>query len=227
MCKPTRRSFIQLNMKGFLGLSTCMPLLSGCMSQKLSWKEFNKRIKHIADQLNNKELDQKTYLQIAASLSDQLDINDTDLKYEYDKYKNEHDDFPEIRKMHGEETFQISLLEFEPNEEIYLHDHPGMTGVINCVEGNVHVVNYDLLPEKSTDNELLLREVSNVQMKPNDISTLSATHRNIHWLKASTFSRMIDIFAPPYNKQRAEDSKRFEITGTFSHSEKIYKALTV
>ena len=64
MCKPSRRSFIKLNMKGFLGLSTCMPLLSGCSSQKLSWKEFNKRVKRIADQLNNKELDQNTYLQI-------------------------------------------------------------------------------------------------------------------------------------------------------------------
>ena len=81
------------------------------------------------------------------------------------------------------------------------------------------------LPEKSSNGQLLLKEVSNRVMKAGDVGTLSATHRNIHSLKASQFSRMIDIFAPPYNRQRARDSKRFKITATENASKKIYRAV--
>ena len=111
MCKPNRRSFIKLNMTGFLGLSTCMPFLSNCLgqsteTQQFDWKEFNKRLKYIADQLNNKEMNQDDYLKLASGLSGRLDINDSQLKMEYAKYKNKHIDFPEIRKIHGEQTFK-------------------------------------------------------------------------------------------------------------------------
>lgn len=232
MCKPNRRSFIEINLKGLIGLSACMPLLSSCLStanqkQSISWNQFNEHVKNVADQLNNDQLSQKDYLKLAAELSGQLNVRDQQLLEEYAKYKNRASNFPEIRKIHGKQTFQISLLEFEPGEAIYLHDHPGMTGVINCVEGSVHVINYDLLPKKASNNELLIKEVANTVMTPGDVSTLSANHRNIHWLKANTFSRMIDIFAPPYNRQRARDSKRFRITGTENSLNKTYRAIVV
>ena len=242
MCKPNRRSFIKLNLRGLIGVSACMPFLSDCLgqsteTQQFGWKEFNKRLKHIANQLNNKEITEDDYLKLAADISGRLDTDDAELKTEYAKYKNKHIDFPEIRKIHGEQTFQISLLEFEPNEEIYLHDHPGMTGVAHCIKGNIHVINYDLFPETMfdlvnrwglvEDGEVFLKEVSNVHMKPGDISTLSATHRNIHWLKANSFSRMIDIFAPPYDYPGRKAMKRFKITGVINSNYKIYKAKSV
>ena len=248
MCKPNRRNFIKLNLRGLIGVSACMPFLSDCLgqsteTQQFDWKEFNKRLKYIADQLNNKEITEDDYLKLAADISGRLDTNDAELKTKYAKYKNKHIDFnhpalrhwnlPEIRKIHGEQTFQISLLEFEPNEEIYLHDHPGMTGVAHCIKGNVHVINYDLLPrlwrdpmvtQETLGKEVLLREVSNAHMKPGDISTLSATHRNIHWLKANSFSRVIDIFAPPYDYPGRKAMKRFKITDVIDSNYKIYKA---
>ena len=71
----------------------------------------------------------------------------------HSSYENYNEAFPEIRGMHYEERFMVSMLEFEAGEDIPLHDHPDMTGVIYCTAGSVAVEHFDKLEETADGHQ--------------------------------------------------------------------------
>ena len=117
------------------------------------------------------------------------------------------------------------MLEFEPGEVIGLHDHPDMTGVIMCCSGRVEVENYTLLDERSASGNYLLRREAETVMSAGVIGTLTATTRNIHSLRATEFTQMLDVFTPPYDDYRSYASKWFtKEEQSYQDSEDVFEA---
>ncbi|MEN9362440.1 MAG: hypothetical protein RL095_3975 [Verrucomicrobiota bacterium] len=205
-----RRQFITLSAKAFLAAQALLPLLAGCSAAPaapaasppplLTWEQLLARLRQISEVQFTPGWDQESQVRDVEAA---LRIADLDCRQVRDfcaSYKNSRKDFPEIRVMHEERSFQISMLEFEPGEFIPLHDHPGMTGVAFCTEGEVEVKAYD--PQGEISNQRLwLKPRPTVIASPGLACTLTATRGNIHSLKATRFTRMIDIFAPPYSRE--------------------------
>jgi len=222
MAEINRRTAIKLSVKSFLGISTLLPALhsfadlSSTNVKELDWKSFVDSIQEMAPEYGKASFDEEAYLKKLVSMSEKLNLNDKEIQKYFAKYQNRNKRFPEFTKMHKEKSFQITLLEFEPGEKIPLHDHPDMSGVILCAKGNIEIDNFDLLKNKSSNKKLLLKQTSSVVMKPGMVGSLSSTRGNIHSLKAKEFTRLIDIFTPPYDKRRIKESHYF------TKSDKIY-----
>ncbi|MCV6626483.1 MAG: hypothetical protein OIF38_10310, partial [Cellvibrionaceae bacterium] len=130
--------------------------------------------------------------------------------------------------MHYEQRFMVSMLEFEPGEEIGLHDHPEMTGVTFCTQGRLQVEHYDLLEQRADSGASLLRQQQKMLMGQGDSGILTADRGNIHTLKAEQFTRLIDVFTPPYNRDRTRRSKYYRKAHTpYQNRAGIFEAETL
>ena len=229
----TRRDMIKMSFHSFIGLSTALPLLNSCSNlseqgnENLSWNNFIEQIHELATEYGTPGFNEETYLGKVSHMAAKLNLNDKQITKFYADYKNKRKAFPEFTKMHKEQAFQITLLEFEPGEKIPLHDHPDMSGVILCSSGNIHVENFDLLTQKSDSGKMLLKQTSDVIMVPGTIGSLSSKRGNIHSLEAKEFTRLIDVFTPPYDKRRIEESNYFvkskkAYKGKFGLFESVY-----
>ena len=86
-----------------------------------------------------------------------------------------------------------------------------MTGVLLCATGKVRVWNYDELEESPEAEHVLLRQTSDSWLEKGRVSTLTSKVSNIHRLKADALTQLIDIFAPPYNRERIRKSRWFDV----------------
>jgi cysteamine dioxygenase len=110
--------------------------------------------------------------------------------------------------------FALCLVQFDVDERIRPHDHPGMTGMILFASGEIETMNFDpvALPDFETGaDHQLLKLAGQATLKKNDISTLTAKARNNHTLRARKVTQLVDIFTPPYNDERSEPSRWFNL----------------
>jgi cysteamine dioxygenase len=230
-----RRELVSLGARGFLALQAVLPLLGQSLyaadpvASQLEWSRFIDQLGVLAKEQNNPKWDQPAYLEKVRSLLTQLNLGDTHIKEVIARYKNARKKFPEIKELHKEQNFQVSLLEFEPGERIGLHDHPDMTGCILCSEGSAVVRNFTLLPQESLmpqkkNAKVQLRQESVVTMTPGVSGMLTSTTANIHDLVANSFTRLIDVFTPPYNDDRSRRSRWFDLDQTPPKADGIFTA---
>ena len=218
MSNITRRDMVALSAHGFFALVAILPLL-GCMptgkraarpAERRNWEQFLEQVRRLAEEQFAPPWDQTSYTQRVLVLLRELDLSDQHLREVVSRYRNTQQNFPEINALHEEPSFMVSLLEFEPGEKIELHDHPDMTGCILCSEGEIQVQNYTLGKRTSERGRPLLQPVSDLTMTPGSTSALSATVANIHALQAVRFTRLIDVFTPPYNDDRSRRARWYE-----------------
>jgi PCO_ADO len=218
MSQITRRDMVALSAQSFFALVATLPML-GCMptdkraerpAEQRNWERFLEQVRILAEEQFAPAWDQKSYTQSILSVMRELDLTDQHVVEVMSRYRNAHKNFPEIKALHKEHSFMVSLLEFEPGEKIELHDHPDMTGCILCSEGEVRVQNYTLDERKSERGRPLIRVVSDVTMTPGCTGALTSTVANIHALQSVTFTRLIDVFTPPYNDDRSRRSRWYQ-----------------
>ena len=223
---PTRREAIVLSSKALLGLLAAFPSLHGCGSNPatsngpqvqpeqeefvLSWENLLEKVRDLSQAQFSPSWEQESYVYDVAEYMRALDINDPAIAALFENYLNRHQNFPEINTVHHETAFEVSILTFEPGETISLHDHPEMTGVIMCHSGEIQVDNYNLLLDESQSGNHLLQKIGQEVMVAGSVGTLTADRGNIHELKTSTFTRMIDIFTPPYDDISIAASRWYE-----------------
>ena len=152
----------------------------------------------------------KTYVRDEAQLMQALDLINPVVIEAFANYANQVLDFPEISLVYTSPMFEVVILEFEPGDEIGLHDHPDMTGVILCVGGSMEIDNFDEVDLANEDGDLFVRRISKVTLSPGDVATLTAIRGNIHSLRAEEFIQLLDVFTPPYNDGRSDRSRWFE-----------------
>ena len=218
-----RRHFIRTSIPGFLGLALALPGITAFATRAnakdgripengpINWDAFLTAVERETAQQHLDHWNQAAYVKKAAALASRLNLKDPALAKAFEKSKsglgNRRVDFYDLEK---QLDFQVNLLQFEKNEQIKHHDHPDMTGVILCATGNIDVWNYDLIDNPSGKN-VLLAETGHATLTQGQVSTLTSKKRNIHRLQANHLTQLVDIFAPPYNKQRAQKSSWFNV----------------
>ena len=220
-----RRQFIKTSIPGFLGLSMALPGITAFASRAnayegrlksngaINWDAFLTAIEAEAKKQHLDHWNEVAYVKHAAAIASRLDLTD---KYLVDSFKeikesgvgNKKVDFGRLEK---QMDFQVSLVQFEKNEQILHHDHPEMTGVLLCATGEVEVWNYDVLEEQELKQNVLLKQTSHARLAQGKVSTLTSKERNIHRVSARKFTQLVDVFAPPYNRQRSLDSTWYEV----------------
>lgn len=226
-----RREFLRTTVPGFLGVLLALPTLCAtatranaqngrpAKNQAMHWEAFLEAIAKEAATQHLDKWDQELYLKKISALARRLHRDDPvlvkGLAQIETKLKQGNVDFEYLEKRLD---FAICLVQFEKNQIISAHDHPGMTGMILCASGRIHTKNYDLieeLPRTLADGtkeiNCLLRQSAEEMLEKNSVTTLTAKARNIHTLQAKETTQLIDIFTPPYNDQRSEDSRWFDL----------------
>jgi len=229
-----RREFLSLSLPGFLGVLTALPALCAMASRanacdgrlaaggKINWEAFLDAVAKEAAKQHLDQWNQDQYVASIAKLAGQLHLEDPVLRQGMEqlgkRLKNERVDFGDLE---NRVDFSICLVQFDVGEFIPAHDHPGMTGMILCASGEIQTANYDELIDPPVApaaeavapvaNHTVLRRVGQSVLRPNDISTLTAKERNIHTLKALKVTQLVDIFTPPYDHDRSERSRWFEL----------------
>ena len=224
----TRRKVIQLS-GGSLAVAATLPYASilAQENENLGWDDFLKLCEELADAQFDEDWQQSqdTYTKKMAKLLNRLNINDTKIVAFIENYNNYNTNFPEIRTIHRKSEFQVSLIEFEADEVIPLHDHPDMTGVIICTHGEIEVTHYDKLNERSEQDLPLLQKERQLTMTLGDTASLTVNRGNIHELHAKEFTRMIDVFTPPYNRDRSTRSRYYWIgENAYDSRENVFEA---
>ncbi len=238
MDEYNRRHFIRTSIPGFLGLGLALPTITALATRAnacygrtpengaINWDAFLTAVEKEAEKQHLDNWDQADYVKKAAALALRLNLQDEALSEAFAKTKNglgnQRADFYKLEK---QRNFEVSLVQFEKGEQISHHDHPGMTGVLLCATGNVDVWNYDLLEQKAESDPLLLHQTAKSTLEKGMVSTLTSKSRNIHKLQAHSLTQLVDIFAPPYNKERAHNSSWFKVdTETYQGKKDIYQA---
>lgn len=212
MSLVSRRSVIKLSGGALLALSA-FPIIKKTMANEdlLSWEDFLKHCAELSTVQFDTDWDQDEYTLKIEKILQKLHVQDGHIQRFVENYRDRNPYFPEIRALHRESQFEISLIEFAEDELIPLHDHPDMTGVILCVEGRIKVEHFDKLEETSDNNRPLLQKERSLVMTNGDSAILTATRGNIHSLHAEKFTRMIDVFTPPYNRDRVMRSRYYKL----------------
>lgn len=220
----SRRAFIRTSLPGFLGVTLALPSIVSLATRAaafegrvaadapIHWDAFLEAVAKEAAKQHLDRWNEPEYVAKMAALASRLDLKDERLAQAFEKAKggigNGRIDFDHLEK---NEDFQVSFLQFEKGEKIHYHDHPEMTGVLLCATGDIDVWNYDELEEAPEPGHILLRETSQARLVKSNVSTLTSKERNIHRLQARELTQLVDIFTPPYNKDRSKRSRWFEV----------------
>ena len=238
MDEYNRRQFIRTSLPGFLGLTMALPAITSFATRanacngrvpsdgKINWDAFLTAVEKEASKQHLDNWNEQAYVNKAAALMTRLNLKDPALAQAFKNTEkglgNKRVDFYKLEK---QRVFEVCLLQFEKEEQISHHDHPGMTGVILCATGETDVWNYDLLGQRKGSKNVLLKQTSHAQLTKGHVSTLTSKERNIHRLKAQSLTQLVDIFAPPYNKERSRNSSWFNVDHEpFQGYENIYEA---
>lgn len=223
-----RREFLSLSLPGFLGVLTALPSLctfatraNACEGRPpadgaIHWEAFLEAVSQEAAKQHLDAWSQDDYVKSIARLASRLHLEDPVLVKAMEQLTTRlqfgNVDFQYLERR---VDFSLCLVQFDEGEVIRPHDHPGMTGMILCASGEIETSNFDPVefPEITPPaDHILLRRVNQTVLGKNNISTLTAKARNIHTLRARKVTQLVDIFTPPYTKERVEQSRWFELS---------------
>jgi hypothetical protein len=223
-----RREFLSLSLPGFLGVISALPALCAFATranategrlptdQAMHWEAFLEAVTTEAAKQHLDAWKQDDYVKTIAALATRLHLEDPVLTQAMaqltTRLKHDNVDFQYLEQR---VDFSLCLVQFDEGEIIRPHDHPGMTGMILCASGKIETSNFDPFEDPKitpSAGHQLLRRVGQAVLKKNDISTLTAKARNIHTLRSIQVTQLVDIFTPPYNKERVEQSHWFELS---------------
>lgn len=195
--------------------------------EPILWDPFLELCRELSEAQFQESWDQESYTKKVESILLRLQLTEEQRTNFANNYTDRAVDFPEIRPLHYERKFMVSLVEFEKGDVIPLHDHPDMTGVILCAEGHVDVQHFDKLDETSDRDRPLLQEERSIQMKAGTTAALTVNKGNIHTLHARELSRMIDVFTPPYNSDRSRRALYYKLEPEpYQERSGIFEAIT-
>jgi cysteamine dioxygenase len=222
-----RREFLSLSLPGFLGVLTALPSLCAFATranaaegrlpagEAMHWEAFLEAVSKEAAKQHLDAWSQDDYVKTISTLASRLHLEDPVLTKAMEqlttRLKHGNVDFQYLEQR---VDFSLCLVQFDEGEVIRPHDHPGMTGMILCASGEIETSNFDPveMPNlQAAAGHQFLKRVGQAVLKPNDISTLTAKARNIHTLRARKVTQLVDIFTPPYNDERVEQSHWFEL----------------
>ena len=195
-------------------------------AKPLSWEEFVNQIGSLAALQYTDKWHPEEHVGAVSHLLQQLNLENQVLVDALSSYVNSNANFPQIKNVHEAIAFEISVIQFAPGEQIKLHNHPDMTGVIYCINGDINIEGYNLLEETSSDGNLLIQKVADTRLRTGELATLTPLRSNIHALKANSFTVLLDVFTPPYSAGNRLSAYRWYAKHSLpvAHSTDIYEA---
>jgi hypothetical protein len=198
-----------LNRRDFLlaSLATlCMPgsVTAGMrMERPLSWTDYLREVKQLASAYGDRTITQTAMAARGVRLLQQLDTTDNAFQAAVHASWESGDRFWLWQRLTKESTVKGGILNIERDQDVPLHDHPGATGMVRVLTGEVEVWQFDRAgkaADRSGDHDVL-ELVTHRVMQPGDTAVLSPDSGNIHALRArSRECSMLDYFIPPYER---------------------------
>ncbi len=195
-----------LNRRDFLlaSLATlCMPgsVTAGMrMERPLSWTDYLREVKQLASAYGDRTITQTAMAARGVRLLQQLDTTDNAFQAAVHASWESGNRFWLWQRLTKESTVKGGILNIERDQDVPLHDHPGATGMVRVLTGEVEVWQFDRAvkaADRSGDHDVL-ELVTHRVMQPGDIAVLSPDSGNIHALRAhSRECSMLDYFIPP------------------------------
>lgn len=179
----------------------------------LNWDEFVEKLERAARVQHNPAWNRTSYVGSVACFLAKLNPLDATLRQAITLLGSPVFTRPHFAELRKTTDVQISLITFDKGEWLPHHDHPSMTGVLTCASGELQVGSYDRVqaPEVAGSSTILLKKLGSDLITPGKISTLTDTRRNIHYVKAQSFTQVIDIFTPPYNTERTNKTNWYRV----------------
>jgi hypothetical protein len=199
---------------------TAVALLSGRVSANsgqlkevghaaLNWSEFQAQMTALAVAEANGSIDQKTVAELGMQYLKELDIHSAEFMDAVDASYESGNSYWLWQRMIKERNINGGILNIDSDRLVQLHDHPGATGVLRIISGEMEVWQYDQLKQGSEENKtgeqriVELELVSHKVMRAGDMAVLTPTNGNIHALRSiSRECRMLDFFIPPYERHQ-------------------------
>jgi len=218
-----RRAFIILSVASFLRLSFTLPSFARAAQRAnrlnglagspgtLNWEAFLEYIDREARVQYGRSWNQIHYVQEIEALAQSLNFADSGLRRTLSSARALGSALPQFTDLERRLTFQATLISFEKGQVLPLHDHPRMTGVMTCAKGTIDVRRFNLVASDREHGFCTLRDEGVARLTPGFTSSLTADMHNIHGLKAQSFSQVIDIFTPPYDRARIKESRWFRL----------------
>ena len=198
-----------LNRRNFMLASLVIALLpagvtAGMRAHKtLSWTDYLREMKQLASAYADRTITQSAMAARGVQLLQQLDTTDNAFQVAVHASWESGNRFWLWQRLTKESTIKGGVLNIERNQDVPLHDHPGATGMVRVLTGEVEVWQFDhaeKAADKSGDFDVL-ELVTHRVMQPGDIAVLSPDSGNIHALRArSKKCSMLDYFIPPYER---------------------------
>ena len=198
-----------LNRRDFLLVSLATALLpagvtaSMRMDRPTSWTQYLREVKQLASAYDDRIITQGDMAARGVQLLRQLDTTDNTFQEAVHASWESGNRFWLWQRLTKESTVKGGVLNIERDQDVPLHDHPGATGMVRVLTGEVEVWQFDRAVkalDRSGDHAVL-ELVTHRVMQPGDIAVLSPDSGNIHALRArSRECSMLDYFIPPYER---------------------------
>ena len=196
-----RRNFVLASLA-----TACLPggVMAGLRAVKpLVWTQYLREMKQLASAYDDRAMTQSDMAARGVQLLQQLDTTDSGFLAAIQTSWESGNRFWLWQRLTKENAIKGGILTIERDQDVPLHDHPGATGMVRVLTGEVEVWQFDRAV-KAADNSAdhdVLELVTHRVMQPGDIAVLSPDSGNIHALRArSKQCSMLDYFIPPYER---------------------------
>jgi hypothetical protein len=177
----------------------------------INWSEFQDQMTVLAASAANRDFDQRAVAERGMRYLNQLDIQSAEFKEAVDVSFETGNRYWLWQRMIKGQDINGGILNIDSGQLVQLHDHPGATGMVRIISGEVEAWQFDELTQdkekkgKGTDGQDIteLTRVSHRILKAGDMAVLTPEKGNIHALRAvSKQCRMLDFFIPPYQRSQ-------------------------
>lgn len=173
----------------------------------ICWAEFLSVMQGLADAKASGRLKQELVAERGMQYLQQLDIGSTGFKFAVDTAYESGNRYWLWQRLMKSVNINGGILSINSNQLVQLHDHPGATGIVRIISGEIEVWQFDevssgkIRKDKNAEkaNSVELVKVVHRVLKTGDLAVLTPEQGNIHALRAvSKQCRMLDFFIPPY-----------------------------
>ena len=198
-----------LNRRNFVLASLAAALLPAGVTadmrahKALSWADYLREMKQLASAYADRTITQPAMAARGVQLLQQLDTTDSGFLAAIQTSWESGNRFWLWQRLTKENAIKGGILTIERDQDVPLHDHPGATGMVRVLTGEVEVWKFDRAVKAANNpaDHDVLELVTHRVMQPGDIAVLSPDSGNIHALRArSKTCSMLDYFIPPYER---------------------------
>jgi len=179
-------------------------LASARIGTRLSWTDYQNEMRQLASAYADRIVTQADMAARGVQLLRQLDTADDAFRDARHASYESGNRFWLWQRLTKDHNIKGGILNIEQDQDVPLHDHPGATGMVRVLSGEVEVWQFDRSVTAAvikSEGQALLERVTHHVLQPGDIATLSPDSGNIHALRArSKTCSMLDYFIPPYER---------------------------